>query len=147
MRCKKCGKCCEDTLMELRLRTCSAWSKLAIQGQSSRESDDGIWRLLNAEGHCVFLEPTAKVCSVYDLRPLCYIYPVEPRPDGTLIVDRDLSSWRFLGPRMRRRRRARCCAASSRRSDAENQGKIGIVRSPLVVVNPIHLIVVMRRTA
>jgi hypothetical protein len=50
--------------------------------------DDGIWRLLNAEGHCVFLEPTAKVCSVYDLRPLgCYIYPVNLGPDGTLIVD------------------------------------------------------------
>lgn len=49
---------------------------------------DGIWRLRNAEGHCFFLEPKAKKCSVYAVRPLgCYIYPLNLGPDGALVVD------------------------------------------------------------
>ena len=49
---------------------------------------DGIWRLRNTEGRCVFLEPKGRKCSVYLLRPLgCYIYPVNLGVDGELIVD------------------------------------------------------------
>jgi Fe-S-cluster containining protein len=49
---------------------------------------DGIWRLRNVEGHCVFLESKGRKCLVYSLRPLgCYIYPVNLGPDGALTVD------------------------------------------------------------
>ena len=49
---------------------------------------DGIWRLRNVEGHCVFLEPKERRCTVYIMRPLgCYIYPLNLSPDGVLVVD------------------------------------------------------------
>ena len=49
---------------------------------------DGIWRLRNIEGHCVFLESEGKRCSIYLLRPLgCYIYPVNMSPEGTIVID------------------------------------------------------------
>ena len=53
-----------------------------------RKGADGIWRLRNLEGHCVFLEPKDRRCTVYIMRPLgCYIYPLNLGPDGVLVVD------------------------------------------------------------
>ena len=58
------------------------------RSEFAERGDDGIWRLRNSEGHCVFLEPKGKGCMIYALRPLgCYIYPVNLGQDGTLIVD------------------------------------------------------------
>jgi len=58
------------------------------RSEFAERGDDGIWRLRNAEGHCVFLEPKSKACMVYSLRPLgCYIYPVNLGPDDILTVD------------------------------------------------------------
>jgi Fe-S-cluster containining protein len=52
----------------------------------AERGDDGIWRLQNVEGHCVFLEPKGAVCAVYAQRPLgCYIYPINLGPDGTMV--------------------------------------------------------------
>lgn len=58
------------------------------KSEFAERGDDGIWRLRNVEGRCVFLEPKGRECRVYALRPLgCYLYPVNLGPDGTLIVD------------------------------------------------------------
>jgi Fe-S-cluster containining protein len=89
MRCKKCGKCCEGTLMELSTQDLQRLEQANhLISEFAERSDDGIWRLQNVEGHCVFLEPKGAVCAVYALRPLgCYIYPLNLGPDGTMMVD------------------------------------------------------------
>ncbi len=54
----------------------------------AEKGTDGIWRLRNFEGHCVFLEPKKRTCKIYLLRPLgCYIYPLNIDPEGDLIID------------------------------------------------------------
>jgi Fe-S-cluster containining protein len=59
-----------------------------LRDEIAEKGPDGIWRLRNVEGHCVFLEPKGRKCSIYQLRPLgCYIYPVNIDPDGAIIVD------------------------------------------------------------
>ena len=50
--------------------------------------EDGIPRLRNADGFCVFFDRARGRCSVYQARPLgCVIYPVNITEDGELIVD------------------------------------------------------------
>ncbi len=89
MICKKCGKCCEGTLMELSIKDVLRLERTGHRKEEFADrGDDGIWRLRNVEGHCVFLEPKARGCMVYAQRPLgCFIYPVNLGPDDVLVVD------------------------------------------------------------
>jgi Fe-S-cluster containining protein len=49
---------------------------------------DGIPRLRNVKGSCVFLSDDGRTCTVYDNRPLgCDIYPVNCDEDGDIFVD------------------------------------------------------------
>jgi hypothetical protein len=41
------------------------------------EFRDGFYRLKNANGRCIFLDPERGICKVYEYRPLgCRIYPL-----------------------------------------------------------------------
>ena len=78
MRCSHCGKCCEETEMEL----CDA-DISRLKGRDYDEGDfcstskDGIRRLRNVDGHCFFYDGQKKRCREYAHRPLgCAIYPV-----------------------------------------------------------------------
>lgn len=71
------------------------------------KGDDGIWRLRNVEGHCVFLEPKSRKCMIYPMRPLgCYIYPVNLGPDDALTVDALCPASSSLEPAEKRRKGA-----------------------------------------
>ena len=89
MRCTRCGECCQDTRMEL----CEAdVARLERAGYArdefSSQGPDGIRRLRNADGHCLFYDPASKRCKEYARRPLgCVIYPVNMSPDGGVLVD------------------------------------------------------------
>ena len=49
---------------------------------------DGLARLRNVEGNCVFLSKDERTCKVYEHRPLgCKIYPVNCDQDGNIFVD------------------------------------------------------------
>lgn len=50
--------------------------------------EDGIPRLRNVDGHCVFFDVERKRCREYASRPLgCSIYPVNLTEDDEVIVD------------------------------------------------------------
>jgi Fe-S-cluster containining protein len=75
--------------MELSFKDMRRLKEAGFQSDEVAEKgSDGIWRLRNVDGHCVFLEPKGRKCSVYLVRPLgCYIYPVNLSPDDAIIVD------------------------------------------------------------
>lgn len=89
MRCTRCGECCRDTKMEL----CRAdVVRLERAGHARDEfssmEPEGVRRLRNVDGHCVFYDPASKRCKEYARRPLgCVIYPVNLSPDGGVLVD------------------------------------------------------------
>jgi uncharacterized protein len=89
MKCRQCGKCCEETLMELSAKDIQRLERAGHRREDIAEKGaDGIWRLRNVEGHCVLLEPNGRKCSEYRVRPLgCFIYPVNVGTDGAIIVD------------------------------------------------------------
>lgn len=89
MKCQRCGKCCEDTSMELSARDIRRLEKAGYPKEEFAGRDpEGILRLRNRNGICYFLNPCSKECSVYELRPVgCYIYPVNLSPEGAVVVD------------------------------------------------------------
>jgi Fe-S-cluster containining protein len=89
MRCARCGECCKGTMMEL-----SEEDILRLIGLGFRREDicvigeDGLARLRNIDGKCVFLSKDFKSCTVYENRPLgCEIYPVNCDQEGDIFVD------------------------------------------------------------
>jgi len=89
MKCQRCGKCCEDTRMELSAKDIKRLEKADYCKEDFAQQDsEGIWRLRNWDGICFFLDPSSRRCSVYELRPTgCRIYPVNLSPEGAVIVD------------------------------------------------------------
>ena len=50
--------------------------------------DDGLARLRNVDGRCIFLSKDERSCIVYDNRPRgCEIYPVNCDQEGNVFVD------------------------------------------------------------
>ena len=88
MRCSTCGKCCENTEMEL-----SRDDIKRLEGEGYRREefvvmDDDAIRLRNVDGRCYFYSFTENKCRVYEKRPLgCYLYPVVYLANEGAIVD------------------------------------------------------------
>ena len=89
MKCQRCGKCCEDTRMELSAKDIRRLEKAGYLKEDFAQHDsEGIWRLRNSEGICSFLDPSSRECGVYELRPVgCSIYPINLGPEGVVVVD------------------------------------------------------------
>lgn len=89
MRCTHCTKCCQDTRMEL----CEADIARLVRRGHRREDfseigDDGIPRLVNVDGYCIFFDRENGRCREYRSRPLgCAIYPVNLTEDGEAVLD------------------------------------------------------------
>ncbi len=50
--------------------------------------EDGIPRLRNVDGHCVFLDPETGACKIYPWRPMgCRLYPLVCVPGVGVTVD------------------------------------------------------------
>jgi Fe-S-cluster containining protein len=88
MRCSHCGKCCQETEMEL----CGAdISRLRDrdydEGDFCFTGKDGVRRLRNIDGCCFFYDSKKNRCREYANRPQgCAIYPVI-LSDGEIAVD------------------------------------------------------------
>ncbi|HIQ24001.1 MAG TPA: YkgJ family cysteine cluster protein [Pyrodictium delaneyi] len=49
---------------------------------------DGVPRLRNVGGHCVFLDPSTRRCRIYPYRPMgCRLYPLVYVPGGGVNID------------------------------------------------------------
>jgi len=67
-------------------------ARLERRGHRSQDfvlvGEDGIPRLRNVDGHCVFFDPGKKRCKEYASRPLgCSIYPVNLTEDHEVVID------------------------------------------------------------
>lgn len=89
MRCSHCGKCCQDTRMELCGADIERLERRGYRAEDfSQVGEDRIPRLRNRDGHCFFFDPVAKRCREYAARPLgCSIYPVNLTEDGEVVLD------------------------------------------------------------
>ncbi len=77
-RCRKCGLCCMETQMPLSVDDIRRIASLGFPVEYFVEvGDDGIPRLRNVDGHCIFLDPATKLCKIYPYRPEgCRLYPL-----------------------------------------------------------------------
>jgi Fe-S-cluster containining protein len=77
VRCSHCGKCCEETEMELSSSDIEKLEKAGYRRNEFTVTHDGVTRLRNINRICYFYNPTDKKCRVYRNRPLgCHLYPV-----------------------------------------------------------------------
>ena len=79
MKCVEgCFKCCIDTSMELTEEDIRRIEGLGYNREYFVTYwDDGIPRLRNVDGACVFLDRSSGLCRIYRYRPYgCRIYPV-----------------------------------------------------------------------
>lgn len=73
-----CAKCCYDTEMPLTREDIARIVSLGYKiSDFVRVGADGIPRLKNVNGHCVFLDEDTGKCKIYPWRPLgCRLYPL-----------------------------------------------------------------------
>ena len=88
MRCSNCGRCCEETQMELSGSDIERLEKAGYhRGEFALVDNDAI-QLRNVNRWCYFYNVTEKKCRVYQKRPLgCYLYPVVYLMDEGAVVD------------------------------------------------------------
>ena len=89
MRCSHCGKCCEETEMELSARDIERLEKRGYRREEfSVKETDGEARLRNVDGFRYFYDTSRKRCRVYVDRPQgCYLYPVVYSINEGVVVD------------------------------------------------------------
>jgi len=88
--CRSCGLCCLHTEMEL-----SESDLLRIEQNNPYKwqrtefaiHQDQMWRLKNEKDHCVFFDPSQKMCLIYSHRPTgCQFYPMIYDPEANRCV-------------------------------------------------------------
>ena len=88
MRCSNCGKCCEETEMELSSKDIERLEEAGYRREQFAFIDGDVVRLRNVDGWCYFYSLTDKRCRVYGKRPLgCYLYPVVYSVNDGVIAD------------------------------------------------------------
>jgi Predicted Fe-S-cluster oxidoreductase len=92
-RCIMCGICCIGTEMELLAEDIERIAARGYRVEDFAEEKDGIYRLKNIDGHCVFYDPKTRTCKIYDIRPVgCRLYPLVY--DGrSVTVDKTCPTW------------------------------------------------------
>lgn len=89
MRCNHCGKCCEETEMELSESDIGRLEKSGyIREEFTVKGEDNVIRLENVAGKCYFYDSVKRRCRVYAKRPEgCYTYPVVYLVNERIIID------------------------------------------------------------
>lgn len=88
MICSRCGKCCQETEMELSGGDIERLEKMGYCPRDFCFIDDGVIKLKNIGGLCYFYDEREKRCKVYEGRPLgCFLYPVVYLVGGGVIID------------------------------------------------------------
>lgn len=60
-------------------------------------NDNGIWRLKNINGHCVFYDEETRKCKIYEYRPIgCRLYPLNYDDEEGVVVDKACPQWRTV---------------------------------------------------
>ena len=94
-KCIDCGNCCRKTEMILSKKDIK--NIINSPQNNLKEVDfieksiEGFFQLKNADGYCVFFDPTTKLCKNYAVRPQgCRFYPLIYDSDKKLcVLDRD----------------------------------------------------------
>jgi Fe-S-cluster containining protein len=81
--------CCEGTEMLLSTEDIERLERLGFSRKDfAVTGGDGLTRLGNVGGWCYFYDSDAKICQVYEDRPLgCFIYPVMYSDDDGVVTD------------------------------------------------------------
>jgi Fe-S-cluster containining protein len=88
LRCSNCGICCEETMMELSREDIERLEEMGYCLEEFAVTDDGVTRLRNVNGYCIFYSRADKKCQIYEKRPTgCYLYPVVYLANEGAIVD------------------------------------------------------------
>ncbi len=86
-QCKRCGRCCIGTEMELLPTDIERLLKLGFRLEQFARVDNEFVRLRCVNGHCVFFDSKSKKCLIYEYRPIgCRLYPLQ-LSDDNIIVD------------------------------------------------------------
>ncbi len=103
--CTMCGECCLGTSMELLADDLERITGLGYAlNQFAARGSDGVWRLRNVDGHCVFYDPNSKRCSIYESRPIgCRLYPLNYDDEEGAVVDKACPAWRTVPPSEKKR--------------------------------------------
>jgi Fe-S-cluster containining protein len=93
--CRLCAKCCEQTQM---LLSNADLERIERETKQARRQfsylKDGYFYLKNRGQYCIFLNPAANKCSIYDIRPQgCRFYPIIFDPiSNCAVVDKDCTN-------------------------------------------------------
>ena len=89
MRCQRCGTCCLQTEMLLSQQDIQRLTKRGYPTEKFVRFDkEGYATLRNRQGHCVFLNPKTRRCTVYADRPEgCRVYPVVFDEEKGVVAD------------------------------------------------------------
>lgn len=93
--CLLCAKCCEQTQM---LLSTTDLDRIEKETKQTRRQfsylRDGYFYIKNRGQYCIFLNPAAKKCSIYDIRPQgCRFYPIIFDPYlNCAVVDKDCTN-------------------------------------------------------
>jgi len=92
-KCIECGICCLNTEMELLAEDIERITSAGYKLEEFAVERDGIYRLKNVDGHCVFYDASTRKCKIYNIRPIgCRLYPLIY--DGEKIeADRTCPTW------------------------------------------------------
>lgn len=92
-RCIKCGICCIGTEMELLAEDIKRIESAGYKLEEFAVEINGIYRLKNVDGHCVFYDAATRTCKIYPIRPVgCRLYPLVY--DGEKVtVDKTCPTW------------------------------------------------------
>ena len=90
-KCVDCGNCCRETEMILSTRDVARIKnndpKNLREIDFVKKIEDRLFQFKNADGHCVFFDPTTKLCKIYEVRPQgCCFYPLIYDSDKRLCV-------------------------------------------------------------
>jgi len=87
MKCKRCGRCCTETEMELLPVDIDRIVALGYSPTDFVKIDGDIVRLKCVGKYCVFYDPVRRQCRIYEHRPIgCRLYPLQ-YSDGEIYVD------------------------------------------------------------
>ena len=91
----RCGKCCETAIVEASFRDAEREPRIAESGMPLMDDmRTGVkeqigWMLGRVDGHCVFIDPENRLCTIYETRPLeCRVFNCDG-PEGEIFRDRE----------------------------------------------------------
>ena len=88
MRCSNCGRCCEETEMELSSKDIARLEETGHRREEFAVTCNGETRLRNVNGWCFFHSLSDSKCKIYGKRPWgCYLYPVVYSVNEGVMID------------------------------------------------------------